>query len=126
MEKGSVALARRDVPGRDGKSFVPQAELAPTVSKLLADIHDSMLKRAIEYRDANSHDPKSYDEFKEALAKGWAFSWWCGDRACEAKVKEETKATARCIPLDTQPGGTGKCIVCGSDADKKVLFGRAY
>jgi prolyl-tRNA synthetase len=126
VEKGSVALARRDVPGRDGKSFVPQANLAATVSSLLSDIHDSMLKRAIEFRDANIHDPGNYDEFKEAVANGWAFSWWCGDKECEAKIKEDTRATARCIPLDTQPGGTGTCIVCGRDADKKVLFGRAY
>ena len=126
VEKGSVALARRDVPGRDGKSFVPQADLAATVKNLLTDIHDSMLKRAIQYRDANIHDPQSYEEFKEAVTGGWAFSWWCGDAACEARVKEETRATARCIPLDTQPGGTGKCIVCGREADKKVLFGKAY
>jgi prolyl-tRNA synthetase len=126
VEKGSVALARRDVPGREGKSFVPQAELASTVSRLLTDIHDSMLKRAIGYRDANIHDPQSYDEFKQVVLGGWAFSWWCGDAACEAKIKEETRATARCIPLDTQPGGTGTCIVCGRDADKKVLFGKAY
>ena len=126
VEKGSVALARRDVPGRDGKSFVSQLGLAATVSNLLNDIHDSMLKRAIGYRDANIHDPATYGEFKEAVSGGWAFSWWCGDKECEAKIKEDTKATARCIPLDTQPGGTGTCIVCGREADKKVLFGRAY
>jgi prolyl-tRNA synthetase len=121
-----VALARRDVPGRDGKAFVSQNDLASTVTRLLADIHDSMLKRAIAYRDANIHDPRTYDEFKEAVSGGWAFSWWCGDRECEARIKEDTRATARCIPLDTQPGGTGTCIVCGREADKKVLFGRAY
>ncbi len=126
VEKGSVALARRDVPGREGKSFIPQAGLASAVSALLDDIHISILKRATDYRDANIHDPKSYDELKEAVANGWAFSWWCGDATCEAKVKEETKATIRCIPLEGQPGGKGRCIVCGSEADKKVYFGRAY
>ena len=126
VEKGSVALARRDVAGRAGKSFVPQAGLAATVSGLLSDIQASMLQRAIEYRDANIHEPKTYDELKEVVANGWAFSWWCGDKACEAKIKEDTKATARCIPLEGQPGGKGKCIVCGNEADKKVIFGRAY
>jgi prolyl-tRNA synthetase len=126
VEKNSVALARRDVPGRDGKTFVPQTDLAATVSNLLTDIHDSMLKRAIQYRDANIHDPQTYEEFKEAVSGAWAFSWWCGDAACEAKVKEDTRATARCIPLEGQPGGTGTCIVCGKEADKKVLFGKAY
>ena len=126
VEKGSVALARRNVPGREGKSFVPQAGLASTVSGLLSEIHSSMLRRATDYRDANIHDPKTYDELTDVVTNGWAFSWWCGDAACEAKVKEETKATIRCIPLEGQPGGKGKCIVCGKEADKKVYFGRAY
>jgi prolyl-tRNA synthetase len=126
VEKGSVALARRDVPGREGKSFVPQAGLASTVSGLLSEIHSSMLRRATDYRDANIHDPKTYDELKEVVTNGWAFSWWCGDATCEAKVKEDTKATIRCIPLEGQPGGTGKCVVCGNEADKKAYFGRAY
>lgn len=125
VEKGSVALARRDVPGRDGKSFVAQTNLTSTVNGLLSEIQASMLARATAYRDANIHDPKTYDELKEVVADGWAFSWWCGNKDCEAKIKEATKATARCIPLE-QPGGTGKCIVCGEKADKKVYFARAY
>ena len=126
VENGSVALARRDVPGRGGKSFVPNAGLASTVSGLLSEIHSSMLKRAGEFRDANIHEPGTYDELKEVVANGWAFSWWCGNATCEARVKEDTKATIRCIPLEGQPGGKGKCIVCGAEADKKVIFGRAY
>lgn len=125
LEKGSVALARRDVPGRDGKSFVPQTDLAATVSGLLSEIQTSMLTRATAFRDENIHDPKTYDELKQVVQDGWAFSWWCEKSECEAKVKEDTKATTRCIPLD-QPGGSGKCIVCGEKADKKVYFARAY
>jgi len=125
VEKGSVALARRDKPGREGKSFVPQTNLASTVSGLLVDIQAALLKRATEFRDANIHDPKDYDELKSVLADGWAFSWWCESKECEAKVKEETKATTRVIPLD-QPGGEGKCIVCGNAAKKKVYFAKAY
>ncbi|RJP52601.1 MAG: proline--tRNA ligase [Anaerolineaceae bacterium] len=126
VEKGSVALARRDVAGREGKSFVSQTALASTVSGLLSEIHDSLLKRATEFRDANIHDPKSYNDLKKVVADGWAFSYWCGNKACEAKIKEDTKATARCIPLEGQPEGKGKCIVCGNEAEKKALFGRAY
>jgi prolyl-tRNA synthetase len=59
------------------------------------------------------------------MGTGWAYSWWCGDAACEAKVKEDTKATTRNIPLE-QEGGTGKCIVCGKPAHEKVYFARAY
>lgn len=125
VEKGSVALARRDVPGRDGKSFVPQTGLAATVSGLLIEIQFALLKRATDFRDANIHDPKDYEELKAIVADGWAFSWWCESKECEARVKEDTKATTRNIPLD-QPEGNGTCIVCGKPAKKKVYFAKAY
>lgn len=125
VEKGSVALARRDFAGKSGKSFVPQTNLAATVNGLLTEIQSSMLKRATEFRDSHIFDPKTYDELKDVVQNGWAFSWWCGSKECEAKVKEDTKATTRCIPFD-QPGGSGKCIVCGEKAEKKVYFSRAY
>jgi prolyl-tRNA synthetase len=125
VEKGSAALARRDRPGREGKSFVPQADLSQTVGLLLSEIQQSLLERAAAFRDSHIHDPKNYGELREVVADGWAFSWWCGDKECEAKVKEDTKATTRCIPLD-QPGGKGKCIVCGKEAERKVYFARAY
>ncbi len=125
VEKGSVALARRDVRGKDGKSFVPQAGLAAAVSSLLVDIQSSLLAKATAFRDANIHEPKDYADLKQIVQDGWAFAWWCGSAECEAKVKEDTKATTRNIPLD-QPGGPGTCIVCGKPADKKVYFARAY
>jgi prolyl-tRNA synthetase len=56
---------------------------------------------------------------------GWALSYWCGSAECEAKVKEDTRATTRCIPLDQQPSD-GKCIVCGEKATHKVYFAKAY
>lgn len=125
VEKGSVALARRDKPGREGKSFVSQTDLASTVSGLLVEIQEALLKRATEFRDANIHDPKSYEELKKVLEDGWAFSWWCESKECEAKVKEDTKATTRNIPLN-QPEGHGECVVCGKPAKKKVYFAKAY
>ena len=125
VEKNSVALSRRDHPGREGKSFVPQADIANTVKSMLEDIQKSLLKRATEFRDSNIHNPKNYEEMKDVLSNGWAFSWWCENEACEAKVKEETKATTRCFPLD-QEEGSGPCIVCGEQASKKVYFARSY
>lgn len=125
VEKGSVALARRDLPGRAGKSFVPQQGLADRVQEMLVAIQAALLARAAEFRDSHIHNPQDYAELQEIVADGWAFAWWCGGAACEAKVKEDTKATTRCIPLE-QPGGKGKCIVCGQEADKKVYFARAY
>ena len=125
VEKGTVALARRDRPGKAGKSFVPREQLAGQVAEILTDIHASLFDRAVAYRDANIHQPKDYEELKEVVKNGWAFTWWCGSATCEAKVKEDTKATTRCIPLD-QPGGNGPCIVCGGNSTEKVYWARAY
>jgi len=125
VQKGTVALARRDRPGKAGKVFVSQDQLSGRVAELLAEIHTSLFERAVAFRDANIHDPKDYAELTQVVQNGWAFSWWCGSAACEAKVKEDTKATTRCIPLE-QPGGSGPCIVCGERAVEKVYFARAY
>ena len=125
VAKGTVALARRDQPGKEGKSFVSQDGLVGTVADTLADIHASLFDRALEFRKAHTHDPKDYAEFKQAVEAGWAFAWWCGDRECEAQIKEDTKATTRCIPLE-QPGGAGTCIHCGQPAREKALFAKAY
>jgi prolyl-tRNA synthetase len=125
VEKGSVALARRDKPGKEGKSFVPQAGLDSAVSGLLVDIQDSLLKRATEFRDANIHEPKDYEDLKNMVADGWAFSYWCESKECETRVKEDTKATTRNIPFE-QPSEAGKCIVCGKPSKRKVYFAKAY
>ena len=125
VEKGSVALARRDRPGREGKSFVSQDGLAATVNSLLAEIQASLLQRATEDRDANIHEPKDYEDLKRIVQDGWAFAYWCESEECETKVKEDTKATTRNIPLN-QPDQEGTCIVCGRPSKRKVYFARAY
>lgn len=125
VENRSAALARRDRPGKEGKSFVAQANLVPEVKGLLEAIQSSLLQRATEYRDAHIHEPAGYDEFKQIVADGWAYAWWCGSAECEAKIKEETRATTRCIPAD-QPEGHGSCIYCGQPASERVYFARAY
>lgn len=125
VEKGSVALARRDIPGKAGKSFVSQQGLAAHVQHTLDEIHQSLFDKALAFRQAHTADPQDYTELGAALDQGWALSWWCESAECEAKVKEDLRATTRCIPLD-QPGGEGKCIVCGRPATRKVIFGRAY
>lgn len=125
IAKDQVVVARRDVPGRDGKSFVPLAGLADAVSEMLNDIQNSLLARATEFRDANISEPSDYDSFREVVTQGFARAWWCGDVACEDKVKDDTRATTRCIPSD-QPGGSGACIVCGKPAEEITIFARAY
>jgi prolyl-tRNA synthetase len=121
----SAVLARRDRPGREGRQVVRQEGLRQAVTDLLDQIQDSMYARALEFRQAHTHVPKDFVEFKEIVEEGWADAWWCGDAACEAEIKEETKATIRCIPLDQQ-GGKGKCIHCGRPASERALFARAY
>jgi prolyl-tRNA synthetase len=59
------------------------------------------------------------------VAEGFVEAWWCGDAACEAQIKDDTKATLRCIPLE-QPSETGKCIRCDQEADERAVFARAY
>jgi prolyl-tRNA synthetase len=126
IAKNSVALARRDIPGRDGKSFVPQENISQTVAEMLETIQANLLAKATKFRDENIFEPKDYDEFKEIIEKGgWCYVWWKPSVENEAKIKEETKATLRCIPLD-QPGGKGKCIYSGEEATEKAYFARAY
>ena len=125
VAKGTVALARRDRPGKEGRSFVPQDQIQRLAAETLASIHTSLYERALAFRKANTHDPRSYDEFRQAVEGGWAFSWWCGDGACETQIKEETKATTRNIPLE-QPGGSGRCIHCGKPATERAIFAKAY
>jgi prolyl-tRNA synthetase len=125
VAKGTVVLARRDKPGREGKSFVPQEGLAASAAKALDDIQSALLVRARAFRDAHTQEPKNYEEFKAAVQTGFASAFWCGNSDCEARIKEETKATLRCIPL-AQPPGQGGCILCGQPSAEKGIFGRAY
>ena len=109
VAKGSVVLARRDKPGKEGKSFVPQDGLPAAVAALLEEIQKALLERARAFRDSKTKDAKTYDEFKAAVETGFAFSFWCGSAECEAKIKEETKATMRCIPMEGSTG-SGVCV----------------
>src|SRR2546427_169378 len=125
VAKQSAVLARRDRPGKEGKISASLADLPATIERLLVEIQQSLHHKALAFREANTRDPKDYAEFKAAVETGFAFSFWCGRAKCEEQIKEETKATMRCIPLD-QPGGEGRCICCGQPAKEKAIFGRAY
>lgn len=125
VEKSSVAFARRDIPGREGKTFVPQTQLEGQVAEMLSEIQASLYDRALAFRNAHIFEPKDYAELQAVVQDGWAYSYWCGSLECEAKIKEDTKATTRCIPLD-QKESSGKCIVCGKPAKEKAYFAKAY
>jgi prolyl-tRNA synthetase len=125
VEKGSVAIARRDKPGREGKSFVPQESLAAQVGVTLNEIQAALYERALAFRESNIEEPPDYIAFQNSVQNGWAISYWCGGKDCEATIKEDTKATTRCIPLN-QNAEPGKCIVCGKPAKEKAYFAKAY
>jgi prolyl-tRNA synthetase len=126
VEKGQVVLARRDIAGRAGKSTVTiGGGLKTVVAETLEAIQANLYQQALAFREEHTCDPADYDAFKEAVTAGFADSWWCGDADCEAQIKEETKATLRCIPLE-QESGPGTCIRCGRDAHERAIFARAY
>ncbi|HEY9232494.1 MAG TPA: proline--tRNA ligase, partial [Blastocatellia bacterium] len=125
VAKGAVVLARRDRPGREGKSFAEQASLSRVVPEMLADIQKSLYDRALAFREAHTRQVSDYDEFKDAIESGFAAAHWCGNGECEAQIKEQTRATIRCIPFE-QSGDVGRCILCGTSAQERVIFARAY
>ena len=128
-ENHSVMIARRDVPGKDGKQVVPVQLLATTTRDLLAEIQANLLKQATEFRDARLHEAATYDDLKEIVGDGWALIWHCGTPECEDRIKEETKASSRCFPLtensEWNPKGA-TCAVCGKPAFGRAWFSRAY
>ena len=102
------------------------AGLADAVGDMLDTIQADMLAAAATYRDAHIHQAKDYEELKAIVAGGWARAHWCGGGACEARIKEDTKATSRNIPLDQGDLGSGLCVVCGKPAEEWAYWARAY
>jgi prolyl-tRNA synthetase len=126
VEKGNAVLARRDILGKEGKSFVSQEGIVETVKNLLDEIQANLLQQATDFRDANIHDVTTYDELRQIIdAGGWARGWWAGSDDDEVRVKDETGATLRCFPFD-QPEGTGDCFLTGQPAQEVALFAKAY
>jgi prolyl-tRNA synthetase len=123
LEKKSVAIKRRD--GGD-KMFAPMADAVAKIKEQLDAIQEDLLARSKKFRRDHTKEIDSYDEFREFIGSdsGWASSHWCGSADCETKVKDDTKATIRVIPFDDT--GAGKCIICGKDSPKRVIFAKAY
>ncbi len=125
----SVMAGRRDIPGKDGKQIIALDDLAARIPELLEEIQNGMLRDATEFRDAHLHEASTYDELKEQVDGGWSLIWHCATDECEAKIKEDTKATSRCFPLDLNPEWNPEgqiCAVCGKPAFGKAYFSRAY
>lgn len=124
MENGTVEIARRDT--RE-KQTVQQEGLDIFVQQLLEDIQANIYKKAADYREDHITEANSYDELKELLdtKAGFISAHWDGTSETEQKIKEETKATIRCIPLNNKQEA-GVCIYSGKPSIQRVLFARAY
>jgi prolyl-tRNA synthetase len=128
VEQNAVVFARRDLPGKEGKTFgVPVAGVVEAVQEMLATIQAAMLRRATGFRDANTFSAGSYDEFKDVLETrgGFVRVHWAGTSQDEDAIKEETKATVRCYPFDPQEG-EGVCFYTGKRTNRVAVFARAY
>jgi prolyl-tRNA synthetase len=125
INKQSVTLARRDIPGKQGKSFVSQDGLTDHIIGLLETIQDHLYQRALQFREEHTFIISDYDELQEAVEKGFARCYWAGTTEDENRIQDETKATIRVIPFD-QPDQPGPCIVTGKQTTQQVLFARAY
>ncbi len=125
MENDQVVLARRDT---GQKITIPAKDLEETLKNLLEDIQNNLYHRALLFRKENTYQVKEYAEFKEIFdgPGGFIESAWCGNPECEAKIKEQTKATIRVLPLGRDKLKDHNCIYCGSTADKIAVFSKAY
>lgn len=127
VEKRQVTFARRDIPGREGKLSVTRDGLAAQVRQMLDAIQANLLAKATRFRDENTHRVESYEEFKAVLEEkgGFIRVHWAGSDEDEDRIKEETKATIRCYPLEV-PEGRGRCFFTGRETDRVAIFARAY
>jgi len=124
LAKGQVMVVRRDT---GEKMAVKEEKLVETVEKLLNNIQENLFNKAKSFLQKNIREVSDYNKFKEVIEKkrGLIKTYWCGNKDCEDKIKEETKASIRCIPFE-QEEASGKCICCGKESSTVVYFARAY
>lgn len=126
IKKRQALLVRRDT--RE-KQTLGQDSLQNKVPEILDEIQNDMLARALKFQQDNTHEVQDYKEFREVVEskRGFMKTFWCGDPACEERIKEETMATIRVIVLkDEAPHSEGKCISCQKKSEELVYFARAY
>jgi prolyl-tRNA synthetase len=124
LENNTIEVARRDTKE---KSSIGLDNVVPYVKNLLDDIQENLFNRAKSYRDSHITPVDTFEQFKEVLETkgGFLSCHWDGTSETEDKIKEETKATIRCIPLDA-PEEIGVCIYSGRPSSKRVIFAKAY
>ena len=124
LENGTVEVARRDTLE---KEVLQIADIETKIENLLKNIQDNLFQKSIDFRADNSHHVDSYDEFKKVLEEkgGFIYAHWDGTAETEEKIKQETKATIRCIPL-SEKVVEGTCMYSGNPSKGKVIFAKAY
>lgn len=124
LENGTVEVARRDTKE---KQIVKFEDISTAIPALLDAIQNNIYQRALNFRNAATTQVDSYDDFKKVLDEkgGFVLAHWDGTKETEAAIKEETKATIRCIPLQA-PDEAGVCLYSGKPSPRRVLFARAY
>ena len=124
IEKNQCVLVRRD--NRE-KIFVSLDELETRVPELLKAVHDGMYEKALARREQMTYAVTSFEEMKQVAEEkpGFIKAMWCGDLACEEKIKEEAGLSSRCMPFE-QEHLDGRCVCCGKEAKAMVYWGKAY
>ena len=124
LENGTVELARRDTLS---KEIVALDDLVEKVEGLMTEIQTSLFKKALDFRDSHITEVDTFEDFKNVLdtKTGFVSAHWDGTAETENKIKEQTKATIRCIPLDVKQED-GKCVLTGNPSKQRVLFAKAY
>ena len=123
IKEQKVVLARRD---EKGKLLIPKDDVFDNVQRFLDSIQLKLITQARDFRDKNTHIVKGYDDFKSIISKGgFVRCGWDGNSETEAKIKQDTKATIRCIPFDEDPEEL-TCVLTGQQAKHEVIFAKAY
>ena len=123
LENGTVEIARRDTLTKES---VPLNGIGSRIKDLLAEIQENIYNKALDYRESNTFPVDTWEEFTTQIERGgFLLAHWDGTTETEAKIKDETKATIRCIPLNSIEE-TGKCVYTGKPSSKRVVFARAY
>ncbi len=124
IEQNQCVVVRRD---NRQKYFVPLDELAAKLPQILEELTQALYDKALENRQNRTFSASTMDELKDILAQGDGFvkAMWCGDLACEMKLKEEAGVTSRCMPAEQEPI-SDSCICCGKPAKAMVVWGKAY
>ena len=127
VKSKSVTVVRRDT---GEKSQISNLKSQTEIKGILDDIQKNLYHKAQRFLKENTHEVRDYEEFKKIMSgpRGFIKAFWCGSAECERKIKEETRATIRAIPLDSESatGGSGKCIYCGQPATSRPFFAQAY